>query len=60
MAESLKEQHPDVTEVVWKFGRYQHSVDYSKFYENRLVLKDDVKYSSGVDNYGMVLKRIKQ
>ena len=30
-AESLKEQHPDVTKVVKKFGRWHHQVDYSGF-----------------------------
>ena len=30
-AESLKEQHPDVTKVVKKLGRWHHQVDYSGF-----------------------------
>lgn len=31
MAESLKEQHPDVTEVVRRFGRWHHKVNYRGF-----------------------------
>lgn len=43
MAESLREQHPDVTRVVWKWGRWQHSVNYRKFKLNKLVAKKEVR-----------------
>jgi hypothetical protein len=36
MAESLKEQHPDVTTVTYKWGRWQHHVDYRPFRRNKL------------------------
>lgn len=36
-AESLAEQHPDVARVVWRYGRWHHEVDYSRFRRNRLV-----------------------
>ncbi len=39
MAQSLQKQHPDVTKVVWKWNRWQHSVDYSRFRKNRLIRK---------------------
>ncbi len=39
MAESLKEQHPDVTTVTRKWGRWQHHVDYSRFKRNQLKRK---------------------
>ena len=55
MAESLKEQHPDIVTVSWKFNRYQHHVDYSGFTNNHLILKDGVNVSKGVNNYGMWL-----
>lgn len=58
MAESLKEQHPDVTEIVWKWGRWQHSVDYRKFKRNKLIKKQGLIIKPGVDNYGMELKII--
>lgn len=55
MAQSLQEQHPDVTKVVWKWDRWQHSVDYSRFKANRLIKRDDVVIPEGVNNYGMKL-----
>lgn len=39
MAESLVEQHPDITKIVWKWNRWQHHVDYSGF-KQKLILKD--------------------
>jgi len=36
MAQSLCEQHPDVARVSWKWGRWQHHVDYRPFAGNRL------------------------
>lgn len=56
MAESLVEQHPDCASIVYKWGRYQHQVDYSRFKVNRLVPKEGVVVPAGVDNYGMVLR----
>ena len=56
-AESLKEQHPDCVEVVWKFNRWHHSVDYSPFKKNRLRRKLGVTEEVGHDDYGMVLVR---
>jgi len=38
-AQSLVEQHPDVVEVVEKWGRYQHKVDWSAFKDNVLIHK---------------------
>ena len=35
MARSLVRQHPDVAKVSWKFGRWQHHVDYRPFKKNR-------------------------
>lgn len=55
MARSLQRQHPDVTKVVWKWGRWQHSVDYRPFKGNRLRLRPGVVIPEGVDNFGMVL-----
>lgn len=52
-ARSLAEQHPDCVKVVWKFGRWHHSVDYKRFKKNKLVKKSGEW--SGVNNYGMKL-----
>ncbi len=57
-AESLKEQHPDVVEVVWKWNRWHHEVDYSPFKKNKLIRKQGIQIPKGINNYGMVLKEI--
>jgi hypothetical protein len=54
MAQSLKEQHPDVTKITRKWGRWQHQVDYTPFERNQLRLRENVQIKSGVNNYGMV------
>lgn len=58
-AESLKEQHPDVVEVVWKFNRWHHHVDYSPFKKNKPVLKEGVTPTKTVNEYGMKIVRVK-
>ena len=56
MAQSLKEQHPDIVKVTRKWGRWQHHVDYSGFERNQLKLKKGVVIPKGFNNYGMVLE----
>ncbi len=58
MATSLREQHPDVTTVRWKWNRWQHVVDYSRFKANKLILKDGIEISEGVNDYGMKLTKL--
>jgi hypothetical protein len=58
MAQSLVEQHPDVTSITWKWGRWQHHVDYRAFKNNKLIKRKDLIIKEGIDNYGMVLKKI--
>jgi hypothetical protein len=60
MAQSLVDQHPDVTRIAWKFGRYQHHVDYKPFKKNKLIKKDGININRGINNYGMKLTTIKQ
>ena len=55
MAESLRDQHPDVVKITRKWGRWQHHVDYRPFKGNRLRLKEGVEIPEGVNNYGMKL-----
>lgn len=55
MAKSLQEQHPDVTKIKWKFGRWQHSVDYSSYKNNKLQLKSGLTIPKEVNEYGMRL-----
>lgn len=55
MARSLYCQHPDVTTITQKWGRWQHHVDYRPFRNNKLRLKPGVVIAGGPDNYGMKL-----
>lgn len=55
MAKHLQEQHPDVTQIKRRWGRWQHVVDYRPFKNNRLIKKEGVQIPAGVNNYGMVL-----
>jgi hypothetical protein len=57
MAQSLQRQHPDVTKIVWKWGRWQHQVDYRPFRGNRLRLRPGVVVPEGVDDFGLVCRR---
>lgn len=59
-AESLRDQHPDVVKVVWKFNRWHHQVDYSPFKGNRLRLRDGVMPTKNPNEYGMRLVRVSQ
>lgn len=56
MAQSLVDQHPDVTRITWKWGRWQHVVDYESFRNNQLKLKPGVEIPKEPNNYGMVLE----
>lgn len=55
MAKSLQKQHPDIVKIKWKWGRYQHEVDYSQFKHNKLIKRSDVSIKNGINNYGMEL-----
>lgn len=50
--------HPDVSKVVWRFGRHHHHVDYSSFKNNRLIRKPDIQIGPEVNNFGMELVRV--
>ena len=56
-SQMLYDLHPDVTRIVWRYGRWHHYVDYSSFKSNMLRLKSnvDLKKLSETDNYGMKL-----
>ena len=47
--------HPDVSKLVWRFGRWHHHVDYSKFRDMPLRRRRGVEVPAGVDDYGMRL-----
>jgi hypothetical protein len=61
----LCKKHPDVSRLVYKFGRWHHHVDYSPFQPHHtssarhyapLRFKRGVEIERGVDNYGMIVK----
>ena len=56
MAQSLVDQHPDITRIAWKWGRYQHHVNYSIFKVNKLIPRKDLDISKEANNYGMEMK----
>lgn len=58
MAKSLQRQHPDVTEIRRKWGRYQHHVDYSRFKSNNLIKRKDIEIPEGINEYGMQLVEV--
>lgn len=58
MAQSLVDQHPDITKIAWKWGRWQHHVDYRGFRKNVPQLKPGVD-PQGVDDRGMKLFQAK-
>ena len=54
----LEEMHPDVAKVVWRFNRWHHLVDYKPFRKNKLLKKSNLNIENGINNYGMVLKKV--
>ncbi len=47
------DMYPDVSRLVWKFGRIHHHVDYGPFKNNKLVRNKDIDVPNGVNDYGM-------
>ena len=56
MAQSLKDQHPDLVTITRKWGRWQHHVNYKVFSRNKLKSKENPEGFPAVNNYGMYLK----
>ena len=54
-AQSLQDQHPDVVKIDWKYNRWHHVVDYSRFRSNVLIKRPNVVIPESVNNYGMTL-----
>jgi hypothetical protein len=50
--------HPDVSRLVWRFGRWHHYVDYDPFKNNKLIRKGGLIPKAN-DEYGMELVKIK-
>lgn len=55
-SQMLADVHPAVSNVVHKFNRWHHRVDYSWFKSNNHLIRRDIEIPQAVDNYGMVLR----
>jgi hypothetical protein len=53
-SQMLADLHPDVAIVAWKFGRWHHHVDYSRFKANIPKRRAGVTVRDGTDDFGMV------
>lgn len=56
-SEMLVKMHPDVSKLLFAYGRWHHKVDYTPFKKNKLILKEGIEIPNVVNNYGMVLKK---
>lgn len=45
--------HPDVSKIVWRFGRWHHFVDYTPFKRNKLLRKPGLVLPAEPNEYGM-------
>ena len=55
-SQMLANLHPDVAKVVFKFNRWHHYVDYSKFKNNRLIKIAETTNLPKINNYGLTLE----
>lgn len=59
-AQSLKDQHPDLVDVVWKFNRWHHKVNYKPFKINRLKRVDDYIERVGNQEINIVVRQAQE
>jgi hypothetical protein len=51
----LVREHPDVARIAERYGRIHHDVDYTRFAQTRLRLKNDAQILTEQNEYGMQL-----
>jgi hypothetical protein len=54
-SQMLVDMHPDVAKVVFRFNRWHHHVDYSRFKSNKLKKIIDTSQLPKINNYGLML-----
>lgn len=54
-ADSLKRKHPDCVEVIWRFNRWHHLIQYNKINRPSLIRKQGVEIKNGINEFGMKL-----
>lgn len=53
------EFHTEKRKIVWRYNRWHHEVDYSKFRNNKPIFKQGIKLEDKVNNYGLkVVKNV--
>jgi hypothetical protein len=57
-SQMIERLHPDVAEVVWRFNRWHHHVDYTVFKHNSLIKRKGLVILDGINTYGMKLTEI--
>jgi hypothetical protein len=55
MAQSLQQQHPYISKITYKFSKFQHQVNYSRFKTNQLIRRPGLIVPEGVNERGMKL-----
>ena len=50
--------YPEVAKSVFKFNRWHHHVDYSKYKDNALIAKKGIRGKDAPNNYGMRLENM--
>lgn len=56
--QELQQAHPDVVKITWKWGRWQHQVDYRPFKNNKLIRKKGIVIPDKPNEYGMKLVKL--
>jgi hypothetical protein len=51
----LVDMHPEITQLVFRYGRWHHEVDYSSFKDNPLRKIPGLEIPPGINEYGMKL-----
>jgi hypothetical protein len=57
-SQMLVDVHPDCSEMKFKFQRWHHHVDYTRFKKQKLIRRDDIEIPLEPNEYGMKLKQI--
>jgi len=56
----LLAMHPDITKLVWRYGRKHHLVDYRQFRNNKLLRKPGLVVPQGNDEHGMRIVQVSE
>jgi hypothetical protein len=55
-AQSLADKHPDCVEVIWRYNRWHHNIQYNRIKRPKLIMKSGLVVHNRINNYGMILK----